>query len=102
MIRHIVFVQFAEQTSASELNSIFAALGELKSVVPGMRSLLTGANVSPEGLGRGATHAFTIDFDDVAARDAYLVHPDHQAAGGRIVAAAAHGIASVTVVDIEI
>ena len=102
MIRHIVLVQFTEGTSDAKAESLLDGLRDLKRVLPGMRSISTGANVSTEGLSRGATHAVTIDFDDAAARDAYLIHPDHEAAGARIVAAAERGIDSVTVVDIEI
>jgi len=67
-----------------------------------MLSFKSGANVSPEGLARGFTHAFTVDFADVAARDAYLVHPAHQAAGARLVAAAQGGIDGLLVIDLDI
>ena len=55
----------------------------------------------PEGLGKGYTDGFVIDFADAAARDAYLVHPAHEKAGGRIVAAAEGGIGGVLVYDFE-
>ncbi|HVX80463.1 MAG TPA: Dabb family protein, partial [Devosiaceae bacterium] len=41
-------------------------------------------------------------FDTAAARDAYLVHPDHQAVGARIVAAAEGGPAGILVFDFEL
>jgi hypothetical protein len=55
--------------------------------------------VSPESLQRGHTHAFTIDFADEAARDAYLVDAGHKALGARLVAAAEGGRDGITVVD---
>ena len=58
--------------------------------------------MSPEGLGRGFTHAFTCDFEDAAARDAYLAHPAHKAAGQRLVAATREGVAGLLVLDFEI
>jgi hypothetical protein len=70
-------------------------------LVPGYLSVNIGPNVSPEGLGRGYTDGFVIDFTDAAARDAYLVHPAHEKAGGRIVAAAEGGVDGVFVYDFE-
>ena len=81
MIRHIVLVRFAPATPDAERAAIFADLGALRGVVPGLRAFSGGPNASREGLTQGFTHAFTVDFDDEAARDAYLVHPAHQAAG---------------------
>ena len=102
MIRHIVLVKFPAGASAETIGALFRALDDLRSVVPGMLRFAAGANVSPEGLARGFTHAFVADFTDAAARDAYLVHPAHQAAGARLVAAAEGGLDGLIVVDIDI
>ena len=48
-------------------------------VVPGVGDLEWGGDVSPEGLGQGHTHAFTLTFSSEADRDAYIVHPHHKA-----------------------
>ncbi len=87
MIRHCVFVRFRPDVSEAERNAIYADLAALKDVVPGFVAISYGANVSPEGLHQGFEDGFIIDFTDEAARDAYLVHPAHKAAGGRLVAA---------------
>ncbi len=100
MIRHIVLCRFAETTPEGEIAGIWAALEGLKAVVPGMVSASFGSNVSPEGLNRGFTHAFTMDFEDTAARDAYLEHSDHKAAGARLVAACEGGVEGLVVVDV--
>ena len=50
----------------------------------------------------GHTHAFTVDFDDAAARDAYLALPEHESAGARLVRATEGGLAGLIVLDIEI
>jgi hypothetical protein len=102
MIRHIVFVKFPADARAETIDALFAALDDLREALPGMLNFKGGANVSPEGLARGFTHAFVADFADAAARDAYLVHPAHQAAGARLVAAAAGGIDGLIVIDIDI
>jgi Stress responsive A/B Barrel Domain len=95
-IRHTVLVAFKPD---ADVAAIFAALKDLQNSIPGILSISTGTDMSPEGLQRGHTHGFTVDFVDAAARDAYLPHPAHQKVGGMIVAAAVGGIAGVTVLD---
>ncbi len=102
MIRHVVLVRLRESVPQIEIGSIFAALAALRSQLPGMAGFACGENVSPEGLSHGHTHAFTIDFADAAARDAYLALPDHEAAGARLVKAAEGGLSGLTVLDFEL
>lgn len=99
MIRHIVLCRFSETTSEAELAGIWAELATLRDVVPGIVEMRFGRDVSVEGLSRGATHAFTVDFESVAARDGYLAHPAHEAAGKRLVAAFEGGLEGLVVVD---
>ena len=99
MIRHIVLARFRDTTPESEIAAILAELDALRAHLPGMLNFHGGANVSPEGLARGYSHAFTVDFADAAARDAYLADPAHKAAGGRLVAACEGGVAGILVVD---
>ena len=102
MIRHCVWVKFKADVDAAERTSIYADLAALQSRIPGLERASFGANVSPEGLGQGFADGFTMDFTNAAARDAYLVHPDHQAAGARLVGAAEGGLAGILVFDIEV
>ena len=102
MIRHCVFIRFRADVPQTERDGIWADIRALKAVVPGYLAVHVGANVSPEaGMDKGYAEGFIIDFDGAAARDAYLVHPDHEKAGSRIVAAAEGGIAGILVFDIE-
>ncbi len=102
MIRHLVLVRFRDDIPPGEIAAIFDALGALRGLLPGMTNFRFGPNVSPEGLARGHTHAFTIDFTDAAARDAYLALPEHEAAGARLVKAAEGGLSGLTVLDIAL
>ena len=103
MIRHCVFIRFRADVSRTEKDAIWADIQALKAVVPGFLAVYVGSNVSPEtGMDKGFSEGFIIDFADSAARDAYLVHPDHEKAGGRIVAAAQDGVAGILVYDIEV
>ena len=98
-IRHVVIVCFKPGANVPE---IFAALKGLQEKIDGILHVSTGADCSPEGLQRGNTHGFTVDFRDAKSRDAYLPHPEHQKVGAMIIAAAKGGIGGVTVVDWEI
>ncbi len=102
MIRHVVLVRFREGVGPGEIAAIFGDLARLRRHLPGMKGFSHGHNVSPEGLSRGFSHAFTVDFDDVAARDAYLALPEHEAAGARLVKAAEGGLGGLTVLDFEL
>ena len=80
IVRHCVLVRFAPGTPPAEITAVLAELGELKEKIPGILAFTAGGNVSPEGLARGYTHAFVVDFADRAARDRYLADPAHAAA----------------------
>jgi len=98
MVRHTVLVHFKPDANVP---AIFAALTSLQRKIPGIISISAGRDCSPEGLQRGHTHGFTVDFVDAAARDAYLPHPEHQKVGAMIVANTVGGVDGVTVVDWE-
>ena len=101
MIRHCVFYSFRAGVSQAERAGIHAELDALRNVVDGMGEMRFGPNVSPEPFTRGYIDGFTIDFRDATARDAYLVHPDHQKAGARLVAAIEGGTERLFVFDLE-
>jgi hypothetical protein len=102
MIRHIVLVKFAPAVDAAERQAIFDQLAALQQVLDGFLGISYGLNASPEGLAQGFEHGFAIDFADAAARDAYLVHPDHKVAGARLVAALQGGRDGLIVFDLPI
>ena len=102
MIRHIVLARFRPDVGSNEIAGVFNQLAALRGPVAGIQGFHAGASVSPEGLERGYSHAFTVDFADANARDAYLVHPAHKEAGARLVAACAGGLDGILVMDIDI
>lgn len=102
MIRHCVFYKFRTDISAAERAAIHAGLAALVGQIEGLLSAQFGPNVSPEGLGQGFNDGFTMDFIDEAARDRYLPHPAHQAAGARLVAALEGGRDGLIVFDMKV
>ena len=103
MIRHCVLVRRRDDVPSGSWARTMADLGALVEALPGALSIAWGPNVSPEaGMDQGFSEGFVVDFADAAARDAYLVHPDHVRIGERIVAAADQGTAGVLVFDLEV
>jgi hypothetical protein len=102
MIRHCVFAKFRADVPVEERAAIHGDLEALRGHVDGMGPVHFSANASPEPFARGFTHGFTIDFDDAAARDAYLVHPEHGRTGARLVAALEGGTDGLLVIDLDL
>jgi hypothetical protein len=82
MLRHIVLFRFKPEAMPEGVARVEQAFNALPATIATIRAFAWGTDNSPEGLAHGYTHAWTLDFDDAAARDAYLVHPDHVAFTG--------------------
>ena len=54
------------------------ALGDLKHKISGIVDFEHGVNNSPENKNNGFTHVYLFTFENAAARDSYLPHPEHQ------------------------
>ncbi|KFL31609.1 stress responsive protein [Devosia riboflavina] len=102
MIRHCVLVRFRPEVTQQDRTAIYAELESLREVVPGFLAMSAGPNVSPEGVHQGFVDGFTMDFIDEAARDAYLIHPDHKAAGAKLVASLEGGRDGLIVFDMVV
>jgi hypothetical protein len=99
MIRHSILCRFRKD---ADVAAVFAALKGLQAKIPGILAISCGADNSPEGLQKGYTHGFTVDFTDAAARDAYLPHPEHQKVGALVIAALDGGFEGLAVDDWEV
>ena len=99
MIRHVVLLRLAKGIDDAAVAKVFSALKDLANKIPGIAAMSIGRDNSPEGLQRGHTHGFTVDFISAAARDAYLPHPAHQAVGKMIVGITEGGVDGICVVD---
>jgi hypothetical protein len=84
LVRHIVLFKFKKDAPADQILQVTREFSALQDKIPGIHSFEHGVNISPEGKNLGFTHAYTLTFDNIAARDAYLPHPQHQAFGGFI------------------
>lgn len=79
MLRHLVLFAFRETASPTDRAGVCAAFALLPQAIPNIIAFEWGVDVSPEGLQAGFTHAFLLTFASDPDRDAYLVHPAHQA-----------------------
>src|SRR5688572_17483140 len=80
-VRHVVIFKYRADTPEAHISEINAAFRDLQNRIPGILDFEHGVNNSPEGLNLGFTHAYTLTFENAAARDAYLPHPAHAAFG---------------------
>ena len=102
MIRHCVFIRFKPTISTAYKSELFNEIDALKDCLPGMVAVHVGTNVSPEeGMDKGFSDGFIVDFADSFSRDAYLEDPGHRETGARLVAAAEGGAAGILVYDLE-
>ena len=101
MIRHIVLARLRPDLSKQETEALLAAILDMKSEIPGIVAVSAGPDNSPEGLARGYGHAFTVDFVDASARDAYLPHPHHAKIAQALLAATQGGVDGLLVLDFE-
>lgn len=103
MIRHIVSLRFRAGTTSDTKQALYRDLAALSGHIEGILDFRHFQNVSVETpLVRGFNDVFWLDFRDATVRDAYLVDPQHQAIGARIVAELDGGIDGVFVVDVAL
>ena len=78
-VQHMVLLKFKSDITEEAIADIFAQVKELQQLIDGIRHCAGGPYASPEGLNAEYTHGFLITFESVAARDAYLPHPEPRA-----------------------
>ena len=80
-VRHIVVFKYKASATPEQISEVSTAFKALKDKIAGIVSYEHGVNNSPENLNKGFTHVYQLTFKDVAARDAYLPHPEHKKFG---------------------
>ena len=77
MLRHVVLLRFAPETSDEALDEIISALRDLPGLIPEIRGYDVGRDL---GLAEGnAGIGVCADFDDAEAYAVYRDHPAHRA-----------------------
>lgn len=103
MIRHLVHLRFAKDTSDADKQALYDQLAGLSGHIDGILDFQHRRNVSVEKpLVRGFDDMFWFDFTNQTVRDTYLEDSAHQAIGAKIVARLEGGADGVFVCDIEV
>ncbi len=103
MIRHLVFLNYADNVTQETKDELMRGLDALRYEVDGIEAFFARPNISPEApLIHGLTEMFWFDFRDAKARDAYLANETHKAIGARLVAALEGGTDGIFVCDVEL
>ena len=97
-VKHIVLLKFKEGTTEEQIAKFFEDVLDLSETVPGIDDYVSGTNCSLEGCNPGMTHGFIMTFSNAAARDTYLVHPEHE----RFKAMAMTAVENFLVFDFEV
>jgi|SRR5262245_19867898 len=79
VLRHVVMYKFKDSLPAAQLQEVIDAFAGLPKKIDTIIGFENGTNVSPEGKSEGFSHVFVVTFKTAADRDAYLVHPAHDA-----------------------
>ena len=79
--RHVVVFKFKPEATPDQIQQVTRAFSELRGKIPGITGFEHGVNNSPEGRNLGFTHVYLMTFENAAARDAYLPHPEHKKFG---------------------
>ena len=80
-VKHVVVFKYKSKATEAQIGEVTEAFKSLKNKIPGILSFEYGINNSPEKLNKGFTHIYLLTFEDAAARDAYLPHPEHKKFG---------------------
>lgn len=80
-VRHIVVFKYRPGAMEAQIKQVTDAFRDLRGKIPGITAFEDGVNHSPEKKNLGFTHVYMLTFESVAARDAYLPHPEHKKFG---------------------
>lgn len=80
-VRHVVVFKYKPEATPDQIRQVTAAFRDLQKKIPGITAFEDGVNNSPEGKDQGFTHVYLMTFESIAARDAYLPHPEHKKFG---------------------
>lgn len=102
MLIHCVFCAIRPDADRAELAAVYAAFAALVPKVDGMISFNAGPNRDYESKTPEFSDGFVISFANRAAHLEYDGHPEHKAAGARLIRLCAGGYAGITVFDLDV
>lgn len=76
MLKHIVFMKFKPAVTASDIDQLKQALGDLPDLIPEIMKFVFGQDILRTE--RSWDFALVSTFENVEAMNRYQVHPEHQ------------------------
>ena len=101
MILHCVYCAIREDVPRGDVAAVMGELAALRTRLSGMTGFAWGPNRDFELKSGAYSYGFVASFADRAALSAYDAHPDHKAAGARLVAMCRGGSGGITVFDLD-
>ena len=76
-LKHVVIFAFKESSTKDQVADVVKSFTGLYGVVPQIKKMEWGLNISPEHLDQGFTHCFILTFDSEKDLADYQQHPAH-------------------------
>ncbi len=102
MLIHTVLLEPASDAAQSGFDEAMVILETVAARLPGMIAFHHGPNRDFEGKSKSYPYGFTCMFEDRTALEAYAADPEHQRAGGMLVANCMGGADGIFVSDLEV
>ncbi|WP_432798283.1 Dabb family protein [Poriferisphaera sp. WC338] len=74
-VQHMVWIKFNANTPQTRIDHHLAALGALRTKVPGITHLSVGQNFTDRA--NGFTHGLLVTLESKSALETYATHPEH-------------------------
>lgn len=102
MIRHIVLLDLPPHYDHAELAEIMQGIDNLRETIDGFVHFEHGINKDFEGMSKNFAYGFVCHFANDDTSRAYIINPEHNALGQRLVNLCRGGVKGITVVDLEL
>ncbi|MEJ8562775.1 Dabb family protein [Yoonia sp. GPGPB17] len=102
MIKHIVLLDLDPDYNPAELTAIMEGLDDLRHRLDGFQVLEHGPNKDFEGMSTDCTYAFICHFADEDTSRRYILNPEHNELGQRLVRICRGGVNGISVIDMAV
>jgi hypothetical protein len=102
MIKHIVLLDLSPEFDRAELIAVLEDLDALRPRIDGFVKLDHGPNKNFEGMSEGCAYVLICHFANEDTSRQFIIHPEHNALGQRLVNICRGGIKGITVVDMDL
>jgi len=102
MIKHIVLLDLQPDHDPEELIAIMVGLDDLHHRFDGFQFFEHGPNKDFEGMSQDCAYAFVCHFADEDTSRRYIVNPEHNELGQRLVSICRNGVKGISVIDMAV